>query len=81
MGKKESKKETPKLKQSTAERLSAFYTWAANHEFTLKDMEALLCGVIIQAEIAGFTDSITIGQRTFDIVVKERLLKQEKESK
>lgn len=81
--KKESKKEAPKLKQSTAERLSAFYAWTAEHEFTIKDMEAVLCGVVIQAEIAGFSDSITIANRTFDIVVKERLLKREtkKESK
>ena len=67
-GKKESK--TPKLTKNTAERLTAFYEWASNHEFTLKDMEAVLCGVVIQAEIAGFRDSITIGNKTFDIMVK-----------
>ena len=78
-GKEESK--TPKLTKNTAERLTAFYEWASNHEFTLKDMEAVLCGVVIQAEIAGFKDSITIGDKTFDIEVKLHDLKSERKSK
>lgn len=74
-------KESKAVKTSKEERLSAFYAWTANNEFTVKDMEAVLCGVVIQAEIAGFKDSITIGNKTFDIEVKLHDFKPERKNK
>lgn len=74
-------KESKAVKTSKEERLSAFYAWTAKNEFTVKDMEAILCGVVIQAEIAGFKDSITIGNKTFDIEVKLHDFKPERKNK
>ncbi len=74
-------KESKAVKTSEEERLSAFYAWTAKNEFTVKDMEAVLCGVVIQAEIAGFKDSITIGNKTFDIEVKLHDFKPERKNK
>lgn len=76
-----SEQETSKpqtLKTTPKERLTAFYEWCATHDFTLKDMEAILVGVILQANIQGFKDEITVANRTFEIIARELLPKEEK---
>ena len=69
------------LKTTATERLTAFYTWAKDHEFTIKDMEAILVSVIIQTNIQGFKNEITMLNRDFEITVRELLPKEEKASK
>lgn len=69
------------IKTPPQERLAAFYDWCKSHEFTLKDLEAVLCGIIIQTQIKGYQDELTLAGRTFEIVVKEKQPEEQKETK
>lgn len=79
MENKESKAQP--LKTTPKERLTAFYEWCKDHDFTLKDMEAVLISVILQTNIQGFKDEITMLNRDFEITVREILPAQEKTPK